>query len=152
MSTDPAVQHPSAQNSGRQLSDVLGTIVLLVAHFLLFGATIVLLGLLVMMTDPCGYQKCGDPAWMDRAMNLNLWAGGAILFADVLVTLIRLVRQRVAWVVPLIGRVAQLAVAFGAAAMESLAGPVWAVVFGRNATVTTVTQVSAGCGAPCARL
>jgi hypothetical protein len=124
VSTDPAVQHPSAQNSGRQLADVLGTIVLLVAHFLLFGATIVLLGLLVMMTDPCGYQKCGDPAWMDRAMNLNLWAGGAILFADVLVTLIRLVRQRVAWVVPLIGRVAQLAVAFGTAAMESLAGPV----------------------------
>jgi hypothetical protein len=37
----------------------------------------VLLGLLVMMTDPCGYQKCGDPAWLDRAMNLNLWAGGA---------------------------------------------------------------------------
>jgi hypothetical protein len=104
VSTDPAVQHPSAQNSGRQLADVLGTIVLLVAHFLLFGATIVL------------------PAWMDRAMNLNLWAPGAILFADVLVTLIRLVRQRVAWVVPLIGRVAQLAVAFGTAAMESLAG------------------------------
>jgi hypothetical protein len=44
------------------------------------------------------------------------------LFADVLVTLFRLVRQRVAWVVPLIGCIAQLAVACGAAAMESLAG------------------------------
>jgi hypothetical protein len=73
VSTDPAVQHPSARNSGRKLADVLGTIVLLVAHFLLFGATIVLLGLLVMMTDPCGYQKCGEPAWLDRAMNLDLW-------------------------------------------------------------------------------
>jgi hypothetical protein len=81
VSNDPAVQHQSAQNSGRQLADVIGTIVLLAAHFLLFGATIVLLGRLVMMTDPCGYQKCGDPAWLDRAMNLNLWAGGAILFA-----------------------------------------------------------------------
>jgi hypothetical protein len=90
----PAVQHPSAQNtsrsSGRQLADVLGTIVLLVAHFLFFGATIMLLGLLVMTTDPCGYQKCGDPAWLDRAMNVNLWAGGAILFADVVITVIRL--------------------------------------------------------------
>jgi hypothetical protein len=83
---------------------------------------------------------------------LVLWAGGAILFADVLVTLIRLVGQRVAWVVPLIGRIAQLALAFGAAGMESLAGPVWGVVVGRNATVTTVTQVSAGCGAACARI
>jgi hypothetical protein len=128
VSNDPAVQHPSAPNtsrtSGRQLADVLGTIVLLVAHFLFFGATIMVLGLLVMTTDPCAYQKCGDPAWLDRAMNLNLWAGGAILFADVLVTVIRLVRQRVAWVVPLIGCIAQVAVAFGAAAMESLAGPV----------------------------
>jgi hypothetical protein len=128
VSNDPAVQHPSAQNtsrsSGRQLADVLGTIVLLVVHFLFFGATIMVLGLLVMTTDPCGYQKCGDPAWLDRAMNVNLWAGGAILFADVVITVIRLVRQRVAWVVPLIGCIAQLAVAFGAAAMESLAGPV----------------------------
>jgi hypothetical protein len=128
VSNDPAVRHPSAQNtsrsSGRQLADVLGTIVLLVAHFLLFGATIMVLGLLVMTTDPCGYQKCGDPAWLDRAMNVNLWAGGAILFADVAIAVIRLVRQRVAWVVPLIGCIAQLAVAFGAAAMESLAGPV----------------------------
>jgi hypothetical protein len=128
VSNDPAVQHPSAQNtsrsSGRQLADVLGTIVLLVAHFLFFGATIMVLGLLVMTTDPCGYQKCGDPAWLDRAMNVNLWAGGAILFADVVIAVIRLVRQRVAWVVPLIGCIAQLAVAFGAAAMESLAGPV----------------------------
>jgi hypothetical protein len=128
VSNDPAVQHPSAQNtsrsSDRQLADVLGTIVLLVAHFLFFGATIMVLGLLVMTTDPCGNQKCGDPAWLDRAMNVNLWAGGAILFADVVITVIRLVRQRVAWVVPLIGCIAQLAVAFGAAAMESLAGPV----------------------------
>jgi hypothetical protein len=128
VSNDPAVQYPSAPNtsrsSGRQLADVSGTIVLLVAHFLFFSATIVVLGLLVMGTDSCGYQKCGDPAWLDRAMNLALWAGGAVLFVDVLVTVIRLVRHRVAWVVPLIGCVAQLAVALGAAAMELQAGPV----------------------------
>jgi hypothetical protein len=127
VSNGPAAQHPSAQtsrSSGHHLADVIGTIVLLVAHFFLFGATIMVLGLLVMTTDPCGYQKCGDPAWLDRAMNLNLWAGGVILFADVLVTVVRLVRQRVAWVMPLIGCIAQLAVALGAAAMELQAGPV----------------------------
>ena len=128
VSNNPAVQHPSAQNtgrgSGRHLADVIGTIVLLVVHFLLFGATIMVLGMLVMITDPCAYRKCGDPAWLDRAMNLNLWAGGALLFVDVLVTVTRLVRQRVAWVVPQIGCVAQLAVAVGAAAMGSMAGPV----------------------------
>jgi hypothetical protein len=127
-SNDPAAQYPSAQNtsrsSGRQLADVLGTIVLLSAHFIFFTATFTVLGIMVMTTDSCGYQKCGDPAWLDRAMHLALWAGGAFLVVDVLVTVIRLVRQRVAWVVPLIGCIAQLAVAFGAAAMESLAGPV----------------------------
>lgn len=125
---DPAVQQASAQHtsrsSGRQLAAVIATIVLLTAHFLLFGATILVLGLLVMTTDSCAYQKCGDQAWLDRAMNLGLWAGGAILLADVVVTVIRLVRQRVAWFVPVIGCIAQLALAFGAAAMESLAGPV----------------------------
>ena len=45
------------------------------------------------------------------------------LFVHVLVTVIRLVRQRVAWVVPLIGCVAQLAVALAAAAMALQAGP-----------------------------
>ena len=45
-------------------------------------------------------------------MYLALWA------------VIRLVRQRVAWVVPLFGCVAQLAVALGAAAMALQAGPV----------------------------
>ncbi|HUB55525.1 MAG TPA: hypothetical protein VMB04_10230 [Mycobacterium sp.] len=116
---------PNARrSSGRHLADVLGTIALVVAHFVFFTATFVGLGLMVMITDSCGSQKCGDPAWLDRAMNLALWVGGAFLFLDVLVTVIRLVRQRVAWVVPLLGCVAQLAVALGAAVMELQAGPV----------------------------
>ncbi len=112
------------RSSGRQVADVLGTIALLIAHFVFFTATFVGLGLMVMLTDSCGYQKCGDPAWLDRwRMYLALWAGGAFLFVDVLVTVIRLVRQRVAWVVPLLGCVAQLAVALAAAAMALQAGP-----------------------------
>jgi hypothetical protein len=113
-----------SRSSGRQVADVLGTIALLIAHFVFFTATFVGLGLMVMITDSCGYQKCGDPAWLDRAMYLALWAGGAFLFVDVLVTVIRLVRQRVAWLVPLLGCVAQLAVALAAAAMALQAGPV----------------------------
>jgi hypothetical protein len=57
-------------------------------------------------------------------MYLALSAGGAFLFVDVLVTVIRLVRERVAWVVPLLGCIAQLAVALAAAAMALQAGPV----------------------------
>jgi hypothetical protein len=96
MTHDPTTQR-ARRSSGSQLGDVLGTIILLVAHFIFFTATFTVLGLMVMTTDSCGYQKCGDSAWLDRAMFLALWAGGAFLFVDVLLTVIRLVRQRVAW-------------------------------------------------------
>jgi hypothetical protein len=112
------------RSSGPQLASVLGTIALLVAHFVFFTATYVGLGLMVMTTDSCGSRKCGDPAWLDRATYLALWAGGAFLVLDVLVTVIRLVRHRVTWVVPLLGCVAQLALTLGAAAMAWQAGPV----------------------------
>jgi hypothetical protein len=121
---DALAQNTTGRARNSQLTDVVATIVLLTVHFLFFGATITMLGLLVMTTDPCADQKCGDPAWLNRAINLGLWAGGAILLADAVVSLIRLVRQRVAWFVPVIGCVTQLALAFGAAAMESMAGPV----------------------------
>ncbi|BBX48859.1 hypothetical protein GCM10009641_00950 [Mycobacterium cookii] len=128
MANDPAAQSSPAQQSDgasrRQIGDVLATVVLVIVHFGLYGATFVVLGLLVMGTDSCGYQKCGDPAWLDRAMHLGAWAGGVLLLADVALTLFRVVRKRVAWVVPLIGCIAQVALAFGAGAMESLAGPV----------------------------
>jgi hypothetical protein len=53
---DTKVQSPS-RGSGRQLGNVVGTIVLLVAHFIFFPATFTVLGLMVMVTDSCGTQK-----------------------------------------------------------------------------------------------
>jgi hypothetical protein len=53
-------------------ADIVATLVLLIVHGALFGASIVLLGLLVMGTDPCGSVKCG--AWIDRTMRLGIWA------------------------------------------------------------------------------
>jgi hypothetical protein len=105
-------------------ADFAASLVLLIGHGALFGATIVLLGLLVMGTDPCGSVKCGDPAWIERAMRLGIWGGAAILIADFVVAVYLLVRQKVAFFVPIIGCVAQVALGIGAAAMESLAGPV----------------------------
>ena len=107
-----------------QPANIAATLVLLIVHGLLLGATVVLLGLLVMVTDPCGSVKCGDPAWIDAAMKLGIWAGAAILIADFVVAIYLLARRRVAFFVPIIGCVAQVGLAIGAAAMESLAGPV----------------------------
>lgn len=125
---DPTAQGTAATNTaeGRRGStaDIVATLVLLVIHGGLFGATFVVLGLLVMSTDPCGYRKCGDPAWIDRAMNLGTWGGGAILVADVVVAVYLLLRKRRAFFVPIIGCVAQVALAAAAVAMELRAGPV----------------------------
>ena len=60
-------------------ADIAATFVLLVVHGFVLAATAVLLGLLVMGTDPCGAVKCGDPAWIDRAMMLGIWGGAAVL-------------------------------------------------------------------------
>jgi hypothetical protein len=106
-------------------ADIAATLVLLIVHGLLLGATVVLLGLFVMGTDPCGHVRCGDdPAWADRAMMLGLWGGAAVLIADFAVAVYLLMRRRTACYVPIIGCVAQVALTIGAAAMESLAGPV----------------------------
>lgn len=124
---DPTAQDAATTTTeGRRAStaDIVATLVLLVIHGGLYGATFVVLGLLVMSTDPCSYQKCGDPAWIDRAMNLGTWGGAALLVADVVVAVYLLVRGRRAFFVPIIGCLAQVALAALAAAMELRAGPV----------------------------
>lgn len=127
------IDDPTAQDAatttpaeGRRSSaaDIVATLVLLVVHGGLYGASFVVLGLLVMSTDPCSYQKCGDPAWIDRAMNLGTWGGAALLVADVVVAVYLLVRGRRAFFVPIIGCLAQVALAALAVAMELRAGPV----------------------------
>lgn len=67
---------------------------------------------------------CGDPSWVDKAIGLRFWGGIVIFLADLIISVYRLARHNVAFVVPIIGCVAQLTLGIGAAAMESLAGPV----------------------------
>jgi hypothetical protein len=105
-------------------ADIAATLVLLLVHGFLLGATVVVLGLLVMGTDPCGSVKCGDPAWIDRAMWVGIWGGAAVLVVDSVVALYFLVRRRTAFFIPIIGCAVQVGLAIGAAAMEWQAGPV----------------------------
>ncbi|ABK69031.1 hypothetical protein MAV_3900 [Mycobacterium avium 104] len=57
-------------------------------------------------------------------MNLNIWAGAALLVLDIAVAVVLLVRRKRAFFVPIIGCLAQVALAVAAAAMELRAGPV----------------------------
>lgn len=115
----------SAGNGRSNPADIVATSVLLVIHGGLYAASFPLLGLLVMTTDACGSRKCGDPAWMDRAMDLGTWGGAALLVIDIAVAVYLLVRRkRRAFVVPIIGCIAQVALTIAAVAMELQAGPV----------------------------
>ncbi|CAM4274959.1 hypothetical protein MB901379_01483 [Mycobacterium basiliense] len=128
MSSDDQAVVRSTKDSARgrpsRALDVALTIIFLIAHAFLFVLTMLVLGVLVMGTDPCGSQTCGDPSWVDRALALGFWAGIVIFLADLIITVFRLTRHVVAFVVPVGGCVAQVALGLGAAAMESMAGPV----------------------------
>jgi hypothetical protein len=105
-------------------ADITATLLLLALHAFLLMATLALLSLLVMVTDPCGSRRCGDPAWIDRAMWLGLGGGGAVFLVALAIAVIRLAGRKTAFFVPLIGSTAQIGLAIGAAAMGSMAGPV----------------------------
>ncbi len=115
---------PGATTDRSRTTQIAATLILLVVHAGLFGATFALLGLLVMSTDPCGSVTCGDPAWIDRAMGLASWGGGAVLLVDFVVAGYLLVQRRRAFVAPIVGSVAQVTLAIAAVAMELRAGPV----------------------------
>jgi hypothetical protein len=122
----PGVATTHSPGNGRSsTADIVATTILLVIHGGLYAASFAVLGLLVMTTDACGSRKCGDPAWIDRAMELGTWGGAALLVIDIAVAVYLLVRRkRRAFVVPIIGCIAQVALAVAAVAMELQAGPV----------------------------
>lgn len=104
--------------------DRTATVVLLAVQAFLVAVTIGLLSVYVMVTDPCGSRKCGDPAWINRAMVLGIGGGGVIFAAALFLAVRRLAQRRRAFLVPIIGCLAQVALAAGAVAMEFRAGPV----------------------------
>lgn len=104
--------------------DRTATVVLLAVQAFLVAVTIGLLSVYVMAIDPCGYQKCGDPAWINRAMVLGIGGGGVIFAATLFIAIRRLAQRRTAFFVPIVGCLAQIALAAGAVAMEFQAGPV----------------------------
>jgi hypothetical protein len=109
--------------SRRQVGDaVVASLLVFVQLMLLFGS-FTFLGLMVMGTDPCAYQACGDPAWITWAM-LSAGVGGAILLLiTTVMTVGRIVHKRPAWFVPVIGCLAQVTLVVGCFAMEMQAGP-----------------------------
>jgi hypothetical protein len=98
---EPAMPLPQGNTtSRRQVGDAVVASLLVFVQLLLLCGSFTFLGLMVMGTDSCAYQACGDPAWINWAM-LSAGLGGAILLLiTTVMTLGRIVHNRPAWFVP----------------------------------------------------
>lgn len=103
---------------------MIATVVLLCVHagFALYTAFTSLF--LVMATDACAYQACGDERWVTRAIYLAIGGGAVTLVVDVVVATVLLANRRIAFYVPLLGCSAQIGVALAVLRMAALAGPI----------------------------
>ncbi|UMB69564.1 hypothetical protein [Mycobacterium paraterrae] len=107
-----------------QVVDAVVACLLMLGQPVLLCGTLMVLGLLVMGTDACAYQACGDPAWLNRAIWVDSVGGGVLLVSTAALTLLRIVRNRTAWFIPVVGYLLQLALGLACWLMEMQAGPI----------------------------
>lgn len=109
---------------GPNRADVVATVVLLCAHTGFALYTVFTSFFLVMATDACAYQACGDERWVTRAIYLAIGGSALTVLLDVVLAVVLLAKRRVAFYVPLLGCAAQAAVGLAVLHMAALAGPV----------------------------
>ncbi len=109
----------SRQTRGRV--DVVVTILLLIVHGVLAGMT-ALAPFGAISDDACVYLDCADQPWFSQAVGVAVPATGVVFFADLAVAVLRMVRHKLAFVVPVIGCAVQLALAIAVFTMISEAG------------------------------
>jgi hypothetical protein len=117
---DPELQAAMARYAERDRPGpfhVVFTVLLLGVHLILLLVALYVVAMSAMWTDNCAYVACGDDQWINRAMEMMLAVGGALLVIDAVA------KARKAMWVPLLGCAAQVGISVLAAYMISLAGP-----------------------------
>lgn len=120
----PTAGTTAAPAGGRgRCVDAVVAIALWAAHAMVaMGATMVV-GLAVMGLDPCGYRACGNPLWANIGLSAVVIAAWALPVADLMLILLRLVKNRPAWPVPLAFCAAHVAVGVMCFALMVASGP-----------------------------
>lgn len=125
LTPQPHTPAPQSNSVPRlQVVDAVVACLLLVGQPVVLCGTLMFLGLMVMGTDACAYQACGDPVWLNRAIWADSVGGGILLLGTAVLTLLRIVRNRAAWFIPVIGYLAQLALGLMSWLIEMQAGPI----------------------------
>jgi hypothetical protein len=86
-------------------------------------AATMVVGFAVMGLDPCGYRACGSPLWGNIGLSVVLIAALALPVADLVLILLRLVKRRPAWPVPLVFCLVHLVVGVVCLALMVASGP-----------------------------
>ena len=114
-------KYSNRNRESRRRADITTTMVLLVVHAVMAAAT-ALAPFGAIHNDACAYLQCGDQAWFSQAFGVAVLGSGLIFLADLLVVLLRIRRRKMAFVVPIIGCIAQVALALATYTMISEAG------------------------------
>ncbi|MDQ0729204.1 DUF6264 family protein [Microbacterium sp. W4I20] len=118
----PAVGH-GAQRRPVRVGDVVASSILLIAGFIGFAMLAFVSLFLAMVSDGCGSGTNCDFGVMTAGYYLALVAPPLIFIAAAIWTIIRLIRRRPAWWLPLVGSVAALAAwGIGAGMMQASLG------------------------------
>jgi hypothetical protein len=112
------------RTSRARIVDIVATSVLLLVHTCLFALGYFFVAMLVMNTDVCAYQPCGDQAWLWRAILSHKWFGLVLLFGDIGLAVVRLTHRRLGFFVPLVGCILEIGLFATAVGMEAKAGPI----------------------------
>ena len=118
---DALAKYGNRNSESRRRVDILTTIVLLIVHAALAGGT-ALLPFGAIDNDACSYLHCADQAWFSQAFGVAVLASGLLFVADLAVALLRVSRHKRAFVVPIIGCMAQVALALASYTMIREAG------------------------------
>jgi hypothetical protein len=105
-------------------ADLVTTGILLCLHAGIAAIVIVSSFFLVMTTDACAYQQCGDERWVTRAIYVALGGGVLTVLLDVLLAVVLLMKHRIAFYVPVIGCAVQIGIGLLVLHLASLAGPI----------------------------
>jgi hypothetical protein len=123
---DPAMQDALARydNQRRETwrrADIATAIMLLIVHGVLaFGTASALFD--AVDNEACAYLQCADQAWFSQAFGVAVLTSGLIFVADLAVVVLQIRRRRLAFVVPIVGCIAQIALGFATYTMIRQAG------------------------------
>lgn len=123
MTDDSAQARTVAEPPRTRTADLVSTVLLLSAHIGLAFLIALIAPFFAMVTDSCAYQTCGDEAWVTRAIYVAFGAGALLVLVDAVVSFVLLMKNRLAFWVPLLGCFAQVGVGLVVLYMAALSGP-----------------------------